>query len=144
MMNIYYDSILLPSRSFRPRGITRSRADCKNPHHTFHVTHSSDTEPPAKFSRLTHSTFYRFITGHAFTGEYTQRFFPQHTPEQIACQCGEPLQTIEHVLFHCTLFTAAPQTPHSQRPPSKLSTAARKPEARTSAASVPRGDKGLQ
>ena len=78
-----------------------------NPHHTFHVTHSSDTEPPAKFSRLTHSTFYRFITGHAFTGEYTQRFFPQHTPEQIACQCGEPLQTIEHVLFHCTLFTAA-------------------------------------
>jgi hypothetical protein len=87
---------------------------------------------------------YRFITGHAFTGEYTQRFFPQHTPEQIACQCGEPLQTVEHVLFQCPQFTAAPQTPNSQRPPSKLSTAARKPEARSNAALVPRGDKGLQ
>jgi hypothetical protein len=60
--------------------------------------------PKAKFSRLTHSTFYRFITGRAFTGEYTQRFFPQHTPDQVACQCGEILQTIEHVIMHCHLF----------------------------------------
>ena len=59
-----------------------------------------------KFSRLTHTTFYCFITGHAFTGEYIQHFFPQHTPEQIACQCGEPLQTVEHVVFRCPLFTA--------------------------------------
>jgi hypothetical protein len=77
------------------------------PHHTFHLANSSDEEPQAKFSRLTHSTLYRIITGHAFTGEYTQRFFPQHTPEQIACPCGEPLQTIEHVLFQCHHFTAA-------------------------------------
>ena len=79
-------------------------------HHTFHLarpTNTPDGRPQAKFSRLTHTTFYRFITGHAFTGEYTQRFFPQHTPEQIACQCGEPLQTVEHVLFRCPLFTAA-------------------------------------
>ncbi|KAF8483065.1 hypothetical protein F5888DRAFT_1627571, partial [Russula emetica] len=46
-------------------------------------------------------------TGHAFTGEYTQRFFPQHTPDQVACQCGASLQTIEHVIMHCPLFTAA-------------------------------------
>jgi len=76
-------------------------------HHTFQMDYSSTEGAPAKFSRLTHSTLYRFITGHAFTGEYTQRFFPQHTPEQIACQCGEPLQTIEHVLFNCPLFTDA-------------------------------------
>jgi Reverse transcriptase (RNA-dependent DNA polymerase)/Endonuclease-reverse transcriptase len=79
------------------------------PHHTFYCTHpnKTDAEPQAKFSRLTHSTFYRLITGHAFTGEYTQRFFPQHTPEQVACQCGEPIQTVEHVLLQCPLFNAA-------------------------------------
>jgi len=62
--------------------------------------------PKAMFSRLTHSTFYRFITGHAFTREYTQRFFPQHTPEQVACHCGELVQMVEHVLMHCPLFIA--------------------------------------
>jgi hypothetical protein len=76
------------------------------PHHTFHPPTETTEEPTAKFSRLTHSTLYRFITGHAFTGEYTSRFFPQHTQEQIACQCGEPLQTVEHVLFQCPLHTA--------------------------------------
>ena len=58
----------------------------------------------AKFTRKTFTTFYRIITGHAFVGAYTQRFFPQHTPDQVACQCGEPTQTIEHVLLHCPLF----------------------------------------
>ena len=77
------------------------------PHHTFHLTDKADPEHEAKFSRLTHSTFYCFITGHAFTGEYTQRFFPQHTPEQVACQCGATLQTVEHVLLQCPLFNAA-------------------------------------
>jgi hypothetical protein len=89
-------------------------------HHTFQPKHPATPlttgnmttgpdgrGPKAKFSRLTHSTFYRFITGHAFTGEYTQRFFPQHTPDQVACQCDAPLQTIEHVIMHCPLFTAA-------------------------------------
>jgi hypothetical protein len=89
-------------------------------HHTFQTKHPatppttgntttgpSAEGPKATFSRLTYSTFYRFITGHAFIGEYTQRFFPQHTPDQVACQCGEPLQTIEHVIMHCPLFTAA-------------------------------------
>jgi hypothetical protein len=89
-------------------------------HHTFHtkltaIPSTTDNTtadptiegPKAKFSRLTHSTFYRFITGHAFTGEYTKRFFPQHTPDQVACQCGEPIQTVEHVIMHCPLFTNA-------------------------------------
>jgi hypothetical protein len=79
-------------------------------HHTFQIHDPKNTpgdEPLAKFSRLTCSTFYRFITGHAFTGEYTQRFFPLHTQDQIRCQCGAPLQTVEHVLFHCPQHTAA-------------------------------------
>jgi hypothetical protein len=61
--------------------------------------------PPnkAKFSRRNFSTLYRIITGHAFIGAYTERFHPQHTPEQVACPCGEPLQTVEHVLLHCPL-----------------------------------------
>ena len=80
------------------------------PHHTFHLAHTRDSskgDNAVKFSRLTHSTLYRLITGHAFTGEYTQRFFPQHTPDQIACQCGEPLQTADHILFKCTNFADA-------------------------------------
>jgi ribonuclease HI len=61
----------------------------------------------SRFSRHTTSTLYRIITGHAFTGAYTQRFHPQHTPSQIACQCGEPIQTVEHVLRDCPRYTAA-------------------------------------
>ncbi|KAF8480401.1 hypothetical protein DFH94DRAFT_742599 [Russula ochroleuca] len=59
-----------------------------------------------KFSRLTRSTFYRVVTGHAFIGEYTRRFYPRHTREQIACPCGEPIETVEHVLLHCPRYTA--------------------------------------
>jgi hypothetical protein len=89
-------------------------------HHTFNIVpthkgnknlelngHNRDQDTKAKFSRLTHSTLLRYITGHAFTGEYTQRFYPLHTQEQIACPCGEPLQTVEHILTECTLYTAA-------------------------------------
>jgi hypothetical protein len=57
----------------------------------------------AKFSRLNFSTLYRIITGHAFIGAYTEQFNPQHTPEQVACPCGEPVQTVEHVLLICPL-----------------------------------------
>jgi hypothetical protein len=69
--------------------------------------HNRDAEPRDKFSRSVYSTLFRFITGHAFVGEYTQRFYPPHTPSQIDCPCGEPLQTVEHVLLHCPLYTAA-------------------------------------
>ena len=61
----------------------------------------------AKLSRRTHCTFYRIITGHTFVGEYTQRFFHQHTPDQIACPCGKLLETVEHILLECPRYTAA-------------------------------------
>jgi hypothetical protein len=89
-------------------------------HHTFNIKpipqgrhrsaepNAGDQEATkAKFSRLTHSTLIRFITGHAFIGEYSSRFFPRHTQEQITCHCGEPIQTVEHVLTECPLYTAA-------------------------------------
>ena len=86
-------------------------------HPTFHPERMINKQPEqlrggkklVKFSRLTHATFYRFITGHAFTGEYTQRFYPLHTQDQLACPCGEPVQTIEHVLLHCPRYTDARQ-----------------------------------
>ena len=107
-----------PRTSLAYRTAIRTPPDGKA-HHTFQPekTKTRKTPPRAeqaqgqedtvKFSRLTHSTFYRFVTGHAFTGEYTQRFFPPHTQEQLACPCGEPLQTIEHVLLHCPSYIDA-------------------------------------
>jgi hypothetical protein len=85
-------------------------------HHTFNISptppspkrhggpepnkHVGDQVTNAKFSRLTHSTLLCFITEHAFIREeYTRQFYPPHTQEQITCPCGEPLQTIEHVLI---------------------------------------------
>ena len=60
-----------------------------------------------KFSRKNFSTLYHIITGHAFIGAYTERFHPQHTPDQVACPCGEPVETVEHVLLHCPLHADA-------------------------------------
>ena len=110
----YYNN---PRTSFAYRTAIQQPPDGKA-HHTFNVTtapqrgaepneHNRNHEPKAKFSRLTHSTLLRFITGHTFIGEYTQRFYPPHTQEQIACPCGEPLQTVEHVLTECPQYTAA-------------------------------------
>ena len=88
-------------------------------HHTFQPKHAPNAGPEGtpnnpgaeerqvEFSRLTFATFYRIITGHAFVGEYAQRFFPHHTPEQIACPCGKPIQTLEHVLLECPQYTDA-------------------------------------
>jgi hypothetical protein len=100
-------------------------------HHTFHAPFPAPSQgglaeprqPPfpnaeraadpseAKFSRATYSTFYRLITGHAFTGEYTQWFYAPHTPEQIACPCGEPIQSVEHVLTACPIYDAGTSVP---------------------------------
>ena len=91
-----------PHHTFQPER-AREKAQKANPQ----TTHPRGQENLAKFSRLTHSTFYRFVTGHAFTGEYTQRFYPLHTQEQLACPCGEPIQTVEHMLLHCPRYTAA-------------------------------------
>lgn len=95
----YYDN---PRTSMAYKTALLSPPDGKA-HHAFNVA----PNPKAKFSRLTHSTLLRFVTGHAFTGEYTKRFYPPHTQDQIACPCGEPVQTVEHVLLECPLHTAA-------------------------------------
>jgi hypothetical protein len=56
-------------------------------------------------------TLHRVITRHTLIGSYTQRFFPQlehtDTQEQVACPCGEPVQTVERVLLECHWHTAA-------------------------------------
>ena len=105
---------LAPRTSLAYRTALRAPPDGRA-HHTFHPERSINKRPEqirgekklVKFSRLTHATFYRFVTGHAFTGEYTQRFYPLYTQDQLACQCGEPLQTVEHVLLHCPLHADA-------------------------------------
>ena len=90
--------------SFQPtRKKPHQRVNANNPP----TQQGQGEQDTVKFSRLTHSTLYRFITGHAFTGEYTQRFYPQHTPDQVACLCGSPTETIEHVLMHCPLYLDA-------------------------------------
>jgi hypothetical protein len=47
------------------------------------------------------STLFRFITGHAFTGEYAMRFLRNRLlPEQaIAWHYSRNTQTIEHILL---------------------------------------------
>ncbi|KII85276.1 hypothetical protein PLICRDRAFT_70422, partial [Plicaturopsis crispa FD-325 SS-3] len=40
-------------------------------------------------------------TGHAFIGEYYADFVPT---EQIACPCGEPFQSRDHILATCPLY----------------------------------------
>jgi hypothetical protein len=111
----YYNG---PRTSFAYQTALRAPPDGRA-HHTFKIVpapgrvdpapnaHNREDTPKAKFSRQTYATLYRFITGHAFVGEYTQRFYPPHTPSQIDCPCGEPVQSIEHVLLHCPLHTAA-------------------------------------
>ena len=77
----------------------------RRPHLTFHIGKNNAEGKQAKFSHLTHATLYCFTTGHAFIGAYTQHFHPQHMPEQVACPCSKPTQTVEHVLLHCPCYT---------------------------------------
>jgi hypothetical protein len=78
----------------------------KPPDRRTHPTFKPDYNT-VKFSRKTSCTLYRLATGHAFTGSYTQRFYNLHTLDQIACPCGKLVQTIEHLLLTCPLYTAA-------------------------------------
>jgi hypothetical protein len=59
-----------------------------------------------KFPRPIVATCIRLLTGHAFTGEYTARFRPSSL-DPHHCQCGEPLQTAQHVIAACPLHTEA-------------------------------------
>ncbi|KAI0253786.1 hypothetical protein BJV78DRAFT_1359844, partial [Lactifluus subvellereus] len=43
---------------------------------------------------------------HAFTGEYSARHRPDSN-DPHSCPCGEPLQTVRHVILDCTLHCAA-------------------------------------
>ncbi|EUC60717.1 reverse transcriptase from mobile element jockey protein, putative, partial [Rhizoctonia solani AG-3 Rhs1AP] len=52
-------------------------------------------EPPPR--RIT-SRLVQLITGHGFFGEYRNRLFPDESP---SCSCGESIQTVPHLLFHC-------------------------------------------
>jgi len=59
-----------------------------------------------KFPRPIVATCIRLLTGHAFTGEYTARFRPRSF-DPHNCQCGEPLQTAQHVIAACPLHDEA-------------------------------------
>ena len=45
--------------------------------------------------------FTRAITGHAPTGEYRLRFFPD---QPFHCPCGAPIQTRDHILHECPRY----------------------------------------
>ena len=65
------------------------------------------TEDPTPPSGKRKQLSSRIITEYPFTGACTQCFFPEHSPEQIAFSCDEPIQTIEHIPISCPLYTAA-------------------------------------
>ena len=46
---------------------------------------------------------FQTLVGHTFVGSYYQRF---NIPEPVSCPCGQPLQTIYHVLHSCPRFTS--------------------------------------
>jgi len=65
------------------RAQRKAGARCPSQHPTL------NQEAKSGFSCRMICTLYRIITGHTFTGEYAQHFCPQHTPDQVACPCGE-------------------------------------------------------
>ena len=42
-------------------------------------------------------------TGHAYTGEFRKQFFPE---KSVDCECGEELQTREHIIRACDRYEA--------------------------------------
>ena len=96
--------------TFQPRATQDVKQRDNTP--TSHTQHTRD-KVKVKFTRLTHTMLYRFITGHAFTGEFTQRFYPpphagtnslpvwQARTDNQACAHGMPP-------LHCR----TPKAPH--------------------------------
>jgi hypothetical protein len=62
--------------------------------------------PGKKPTREAESTLFRFLTGHAFTGRYNQRFHAERALSS-ACECGHDPQTVNHVVFDCPQYNAA-------------------------------------
>jgi hypothetical protein len=80
----------------------------KPPDGQVHPTFKLD-QSTVKFSHKTSCMLYCLATGHAFTGEYTRCFYSCHTQEQVACPCGKPTQTVEHLLLDCPKYNVARQ-----------------------------------
>ncbi|KAF8709317.1 Reverse transcriptase (RNA-dependent DNA polymerase), partial [Rhizoctonia solani] len=82
------------------------------PHSLFVTNHIR--RPPsltlARFARTyrghrsTHARLNQIILGHGFFGEYRERFRPDDDP---SCPCGQPRQTLDHVLRDCHIHTEA-------------------------------------
>ncbi|KAF8692069.1 Reverse transcriptase (RNA-dependent DNA polymerase), partial [Rhizoctonia solani] len=54
--------------------------------------------------RLTHARLNQIILGHGFFGKYREQFRPDNDP---SCPCGQPRQTLNHVLRDCHIHTEA-------------------------------------
>ena len=74
-----------------------------------------------------HPTLYRFITRHAFTGEYTQRFYPLHTTgasslpmQQASTNDRACTSTLPHA-ESTSLPTASPKYSHNFSPSRSIS-----------------------
>ena len=63
-----------------------------------------------RFPRHTTSTALRFAVGHAFTSDYTARFRPDIPLDQLACSCGWPTHSFDHLILHCPRGRAARST----------------------------------
>jgi hypothetical protein len=118
----YYSN---PRTSFAHKTALREPPNRKA-HHTFKITPGAggghrapepdnryrDPEDKAKFSRV-QIYLHDIVSIHyrpcVHRGVHPTVVPPRpHTQEDIACPCGEPLvQTIEHVLLQCPLYTAA-------------------------------------
>jgi ribonuclease HI len=63
-------------------------------------------KPHDHFTSTSREVYGRLVqcrTGHAFIGEYYDRFVPT---KRTKCRCGAPFQTREHIIRRCTLYAA--------------------------------------
>ena len=55
----------------------------------------------------TTSTALQFTVGHAFMSDYVARFRPDIPLDQLACSCGWPTHSFDHLILHCPLGQTA-------------------------------------
>ena len=53
------------------------------------------------YSRHTTTTALRLAVGHAFMSDYSRRFRPDISEDQLACRCGWPSHSFHHLLYEC-------------------------------------------